>query len=187
MTAKGLMARLARAARTLAGDTRGLSAVETALLLPVMLMVYLGTAEVTMAVSTYRQVDLAANTVTNLVSQYTTISASSQMPDILNASTQVMYPNTPANVKVVVSLITVNAKGTSATVTWSQALNGTARTVGSSVALPSSLMVANTSVVLGETTYPYNAAVDFLNLGTINLSSSIYMVPRASTTINLTS
>ncbi|HLI20740.1 MAG TPA: pilus assembly protein TadE, partial [Stellaceae bacterium] len=131
-------------------------------------------------------VDLAANTVTNLVAQYTTISASEQMPDILNASTQVMYPNPSANVQVVVSLITVDSKG-AATVTWSQTLNGTARTVGSSVSLPASLDVPNTSVVLGEVTYPYKAAIDFLNLGTINLSSSIYMVPRASTTINLTS
>lgn len=187
MTTRALISRLAGAAWKLARNARGVSAVETALLLPVMLMVYLGTAEVTMAVSTYRLVELTANTVTNLVAQYTTISASSQMPDILNASTQVMYPNPAANVKVVVSLITVNSKGTAATVTWSQTLNGTARSVGSSVALPSSLMVANTSVVLGETTYPYNPTVDFLKLGTINLSSSIYMVPRASTTINLTS
>lgn len=187
MIAREAISRLSEAAWKLARNTRGLAAVEAALLLPVMLMVYLGTAEVTMAVSTYRQVDLAANTVTNLIAQYTTISASEQMPDILNASTQVMYPNTPANVKVVVSLITVNSKGTAATVTWSQTLNGTARAVGSSVSLPSSLMTANMSVVLGEVTYPYSAAVDFLNLGTINLYSSIYMVPRASTTINLTS
>jgi Flp pilus assembly protein TadG len=186
MKARRLIARLARAAVALARNTRGVSAVETALLLPVMLMVYLGAAEVTMAVSTYRLVDLTANTVTNLVSQYTTISASSQMPDILNASTQVMYPNPAANVKVVVSLISIDKNG-KATVSWSQTLNGTARAVGSTVTLPSSLDVANTSVVLGETTYPYKAAVDFLNLGTINLSSSIYMVPRASTTINLTS
>ena len=187
MTTRALISKLAAAASRLAGNTRGVSAVETALLLPVMLMVYLGTAEVAMAISTYRQVDLAANTVTNLVSQYTTISASSQMPDILDASAQVLYPNTPANVKVVVSLITVNSKGTKATITWSQTLNGTARTVGATYSLPSSLMVANTSVVLGEVTYPYTAAVDFLKLGTVNLSSSIYMIPRAATTINLTS
>jgi Flp pilus assembly protein TadG len=151
-----------------------------------MLMIYLGTAEVSMAVSTYRLVDLTANTVTNLVTQYSTISASQQMPDILNASTQVMYPNPSSKVQVVVSLITINSKG-AATVTWSQTLNGTARTVGSAITLPTSLDVANTSVVLGETKYPYQAAVDFLNLGTINLSSTIYMVPRAATTINLTS
>jgi hypothetical protein len=139
-----------------------------------------------MAVATYRLVDLTANTVTNLVTQYTTISQSSQMPDILSAATQVMYPNTPANVQVVVSLISIDKNG-NATVAWSQTLHGTARTVGAAVTVPAALDIANTNIVFGETTYPYTAAIDFLNLGTFNLYSSIFMVPRAATTINLTS
>jgi len=178
------LARLARA-------DAGLSAVEFALLLPVMLVFYLGGVQISMAVSTYRLVDLTANTVTNLVAQYTTISQSSQMPDILSAATQVMYPakaNDPAiatKVKVVVSLISID-KNNNATVAWSVTLNGTARAKGSSVTVPASMNIANTNIVLGETSYAFDPPIDFLNLGTINLSSSLFMVPRASTTINLT-
>jgi Flp pilus assembly protein TadG len=169
----------------------GLSAVEFALLLPVMLVFYLGGVQISMAVSTYRLVDLTANTVTNLVAQYTTISSASQMPDILAAATQVMFPvksNDPSystNVKVVVSLISIDKNG-NATVAWSQTLNGTARAKGSTVTVPASMKIANTNILLGETTYDYNPPIDFLNLGIINLSSSLFMVPRASTTINLT-
>jgi hypothetical protein len=97
-----------------------------------------------------------------------------------------MYPNPSADVQVVVSLIAIDSKG-KATVSWSQTLNGTARPTGQVVTVPSSLDIANTNLVLGETTYAYSAAIDFLKLGTFNLYSSIYMVPRASTTINLTS
>jgi Flp pilus assembly protein TadG len=172
----------------------GLSAVEFALLFPVMAMFYLGGVQIAMAVSTYRLVDLTANTVTNLIAQYTTISQSAQMPDILSAATQVMYPvkpNDPSyakNIKVVVSLIAIDTKG-NATVAWSQTLNGTARVVGSKVTVPSSMITAGTAtnIVLGETSYNFTSPVDFLNLGIINLTSSLYMVPRASTTINLTS
>jgi Flp pilus assembly protein TadG len=170
----------------------GLSAVEFALLLPVMAMFYLGGVQIAMAVSTYRLVDLTANTVTNLIAQYTTISQTAQMPDILAAATQVMSPvksNDSAyakNIKVVVSLISIDKNG-NATVAWSQTLNGTARVVGSKVTVPSSMNNPNTNIVLGETKYAFNAPVDFLKLGTLNLSSSLYMVPRASTTINLTS
>jgi Flp pilus assembly protein TadG len=172
----------------------GLSAVEFALLLPVMAMFYLGGVQISMAVSTYRLVDLTANTVTNLIAQYTTISKSAQMPDILSAATQVMYPaslndpNVAKNIKVVVSLISIDKNG-NATIAWSQTLNGTARSVGSSVTVPPSMITAGTAtnILLGETTYAFNAPVDFLKLGTLNLSSSLYMVPRASTTINLTS
>jgi Flp pilus assembly protein TadG len=172
----------------------GLSAVEFALLLPVMAMFYLGGVQIAMAVSTYRLVDLTANTVTNLIAQYTTISQTAQMPDILAAATQVMSPvksNDSAyakNIKVVVSLISIDKNG-NATVAWSQTLNGTARVVGSKVTVPPSMITAGTAtnIVLGETKYAFNAPVDFLKLGTLNLSSSLYMVPRASTTINLTS
>ncbi|HVA11926.1 MAG TPA: TadE/TadG family type IV pilus assembly protein [Stellaceae bacterium] len=180
------VARLRWIAIAVARDRRGVAAVEFALLLPVMLMLYLGGVEISEAVSTYRLVDLTANTVTNLVTQYSTISASQTMPDILNASVQVMYPNPSSAAVVVVSCIAIDKNG-KATVSWSQALNGTARPTGQVVTVPSSLDIANTTVVLGETTYAYTAAFDFLKLGSFNLSSSIYMVPRASTTINLTS
>lgn len=53
--------------------------------------------------------------------------------------------------------------------------------------MPASMDIANTNVLLGETSYNFTPPIDSLNLGTINLTSSLYMVPRASTTINLTS
>lgn len=180
------IARLRQAARRLIVERRGIAAVEFALLLPLMLTLYVGGNELSQAFSTYRLVDLTANTVTNLVSQYSTISASLQMPDILNAAEEVMYPLPSADVQVVVSLISIDANK-KATVTWSQTLNGTARPTGQTVTVPSSLDIANTTLVLGETTYVYKAAIDFLKLGTFDLYSSIFMVPRASTTINLVS
>jgi Flp pilus assembly protein TadG len=183
---KNLVMRLRCGVARFVADCRGMSAVEFALLLPVMLILYLGSAEISMAVATYRLVDLTANTVTNLITQYTTISKSTQMPDILDAATQVMYPNTPADVQVVVSLVSIDKNG-NATIAWSQTLNGTARPAGQAISVPALLDIPNTNVVLGEVTFPYTAAVDFLNLGTYNLFSSIFMVPRAATTINLTS
>lgn len=184
------ISRLRRAAAHLANDCRGLSAVEFAILFPVMALLYLGGNQISMTVATYRLVDLTANTVTNLVTQYTTISKSTQMPDILDAATQVMYavndPNIGKDVQVVVSLVSIDKNG-NATVAWSQTLNGSARPVGQAISVPSQLDIPNSTVVFGEVTYPYMAAIDFLNLGTYNLYSSIFMVPRAATTINLVS
>jgi Flp pilus assembly protein TadG len=181
-----LLRPLHRLAARLAHSRRGIAVVEFALLAPVMAGVYLGGMQISMAVSAYRKVDLTANTVTNLVAQYTTISASQTMPDILNASVQVMYPNAAASTVVTVSFVTIDKNG-NATVTWSQSLNGTARTVGSKITVPGTLDAANTTVVYGETSFAYVPTIDFLKLGTINLSSSIFMIPRAATVINLTS
>ena len=172
-------------ATRLARSRRGIAAVEFALLAPVMAGVYLGGMQISLAVSAYRKVDLTANTVTNLVAQYTTISASQSMPDILNASAAVMYPNAASSTIITVSLITID-KNNNATVTWSKSLNGTARATGSTVTVPGTLDAANTTVVLGEASFAYVPGIDFLKLGTINLSSSIFMIQRASTVIKLT-
>lgn len=174
-----------RTRRGFRADRRGVSAVEFALILPVMLLLYLGGFEVLQGIAINRMVALTAQTVTNLVSQYTTISTSSQMPDILNAATQVLTPYPVANAVVVVSCITIDSSG-KATVSWSQAKNGTARTVGTVITVPAALDTPNTTLILGETTYSYTPAIDFMHLGTLKLYSQDYMFPRAATTINLT-
>jgi Flp pilus assembly protein TadG len=167
--------------------TQALAAVEFALLLPLMGILFLGTFEIVPIISVNRLVALTASTVANVTTQYASISASTTMPDILDASADVLTPYPSSNATVIVSLITIDSSG-NATIAWSQALNGTARTTGQPVNLPASLDVPNTSLVWGETTYAYTPTIDLLHLGTMDLYSSVYMSPRSSSgTINLTS
>jgi len=164
----------------------GMAAVEFALVLPFLLLLYLGSVELTQGIQIDREVALTADTVTNLVAQYTTISASQQMPDILNASAKIFTPNPSSPATVVVSLIGIDSAG-KATVSWSQALNASARASGQVINLPANIDILNTTLVLGEATYSYTPWFDFLGIGTLNLNASVYMAPRASTTINLAS
>jgi Flp pilus assembly protein TadG len=166
-------------------DRRGLAAVEFALTLPFLLLIYFGGVELTQGVTLNRQVALTSTTLATIVSQYTTISASTQLADILSASTQILAPYGSGTPKVVVSLITIDANG-NATVGWSQTLNGTARVVGAPVTVPANLDIANTTLIWSETNYAYVPVFDFMGVGPFNLYASIYMVPRESTTINLT-
>jgi len=163
----------------------GIAAVEFALILPFMALLYLGGFEVMEEISCERQVSLTASTIASIVSQYSTISQSQAMPGILAASTAVLTPFSSTNAVVTVSCITIDNTG-KATIAWSQALNGTGRVVGSTVTLPAALDVANTTVILGETTYSYTPVIDFMNIGTKSLYSSIYMLPRQPGTIVLT-
>lgn len=163
----------------------GIAAVEFAIVLPFMALLYLGGFEVTQEIAINRLVVLSASTVANLVTQYSSISASQTMPDILNASAVVLTPYSAANAVVTVSCITIDSKG-NATIAWSQALNGTPRTTGQSVNLPAALDVPNTTVVWGETTYKYTPPVNFLNLASSTVYSTVYMLPRANGTITLT-
>jgi Flp pilus assembly protein TadG len=162
----------------------GIAAVEFALVLPFMALLYLGGFEVMEEISANRQVSLTASTIASIVSQYSTISQSQTMPGILAASTSVLTPFSSTNAVVTVSCITVSSTG-KATVSWSQAMNGAGRTVGSTVTLPTALDVPNTTVILGETSYSYTPTIDFLHRGTMTLYSSIYMLPRQPGTIVL--
>lgn len=176
------MARLFR--YRLCTEQSGVAAVEFALILPIMLLIYFGSVEITQAVIVNRLVALTATTVTNITSQYTTISANADMPDILNASAQVLSPYPSSGAKVVISLIAIDGKGT-ATVSWSKALNGSALIAGQPFKAPAALSVPNTTLVYGQVTYSYSPAFDFMKAAPFSLSSSVYMSPRNSTTINL--
>jgi Flp pilus assembly protein TadG len=181
---RGVVSRWRRQCVFIFSAQGGLAAVEFALILPFMLITLLGTFEITQGIAAKRQVVLAASTVANLVTQYTTISASETMPDILNAAGTVLTPYSVSNAIVTVSSISINASG-QATVAWSQSLNGTARPVGQVVSIPAALNVPNSSLVMGETTYAYNPVIDFMNIGRINLYYSVYMLPRTSGSITL--
>jgi Flp pilus assembly protein TadG len=169
---------LHRRVASLAGDERGVSAVEFAMLLPLMLSLYLGAVEVSQGIGADRKVTLTARTVADLVSQVSSVS-NSDMTNSLNAASAVISPFSSANLKVVVSSVKIDAQG-NATVAWSDTLNGAARSKGSSVAVPAALKVPNSSLIWSEVTYTYTPVIGHFITGSINLSEQIYMRPRAS-------
>ena len=165
---------------------RGIAAVEFALILPFMALMYLGGFQVMQEISANRQVSLTASTIAEIVSQYPKISASQDMPGILAASTSTLAPFSAANAVVTVSVINIDATGKIATISWSQASQGSGRIAGSTITLPPALYTPNGTVILGETSYNYSPVIDFLHAGTATLYSSIYMLPRNPGTIPLT-
>jgi Flp pilus assembly protein TadG len=175
---------LPRRLSRLSADERGVSAVEFALILPLMLTMYFGAVEVSTGIAIDRKVTLTARAVCDLVSQSTTIN-NSAMTAILNASQAVMAPYSTGSAKVTVTLISIDNTG-KATVAWSDSLNGTARTKGSAVTLPSALAVPNSSLILGEVDYNYTPTIGYVLTGSMTLHDQIYMRPRLSDTISRT-
>jgi len=163
-------------------DQEGASAVEFAMLLPLMLTLYLGAVEISQAIGIDRKVTLTSRTVADLASQASSIS-SSDMSNILSASSAVISPYDATQLKVTVSEVTIDANG-SAKIVWSCTLGGTAHAVGSTVSLPAALNVANTSLIWGEAAYAYKPAIGYVVTGTLNLSDQIYMRPRLSDTVS---
>ena len=167
-----------RRLRRITGQERGTSLIEFALILPFMLLLFLGGYQLSDAIACRRKVTLTARTIADLTSQYSIISAS-QVDTVLNASTQVLLPYALANAKVRVTEITTDASG-NGHVAWSRSVNGTTLTKNAAFALPSSMKVANTSYIYSDVSYTYTPSVVYSVLGALTFTQSIYMVPRLS-------
>ena len=172
--------------RRFAADQRGVSAVEFAILLPLMLTLYLGGVEVSQAVSADRKTTLVAHTVGDLTAQASNVTTA-DMTNVLNASSAVAYPFAAANLKVTVSSVCIDSTGTKATIAWSKTLNGTARTGTVTSLIPSALMVASTSLVWGEASYAYRPTIGWTITGTLNLGDKFFLRPRLSNSVTLDS
>jgi Flp pilus assembly protein TadG len=172
----GSDAGLLRLAARLRRDERGVSAVEFAMLLPLMLTLYLGTAEISQAIGINRKVTLTANTVADLASQVSTIT-NADMTNLLNASAAVIAPYDDTKLKVTVSRVDIDAQS-NAKVVWSDTKGGTARAVNSTVAVPAALKIPSTSLIWGEASYTYTPTIGYVVTGSLNLSDQIYMRGR---------
>jgi len=138
----------------------------------------LGAVEISQGIGADRKVTLTARTVADLVSQVTSVS-NNDMTNSLNAATAVMAPFPTGNLKVVVSSVTIDAQGT-ATVAWSDTLNGTAKSRGATVTLPAALAIPNSSLIWSEVQYTYKPVIGHVVTGTLTLKDHIYMRPRMS-------
>ena len=176
-----ILPRLSLRSLRFAADRRGSSAVEFALLLPLMLVMYFGSIQITDAISADRQVTLVASTVAEITSQYITVS-STDVSNILAAASSVLTPFPVANAQVTLSSVLIDANG-KATVDWSATLNGTQRSGTVTGSIPAALLIPNTSVIWGEATYNYKPAIGWVVTGTIPMYDQIFLRPRQSSNV----
>lgn len=165
-----------RLLRRFASDRRGVSAVEFALLAPLMIALYFGCTEVSDAVSADRKVSLISAALANLSAQVSTISAT-DMTNILDASTAIIAPYTSSKLKMTVTCISVDSTG-KATAKWSVTRNGTANT--GAITIPAALAVPSSQLLFSQVSYDYTPTVGYTITGTLTLSDKMYMSPRVS-------
>ena len=165
-------------------NARGVSAVEFALLVPVLALMYVGTVEIGNLLTVMRRVDSVASTVADLTAQVKQVSTT-DVADIFAASTSILdpYPATP--LRMVVSSVVAD-NNNNGKVAWSCASKGAGRAVGSSYTLPSGTTVANSSVIVAEITYAFTPLLDLKKIyspGKLNLQRTYYERPRRSLTV----
>lgn len=178
--AGALRARIARFSR----DKRGVSAVEFAIILPFMAMLYLGGTALTQGIIVKRKVVLVAHTVGDLVARDNNIT-NAEITSIFDAAKAVFAPYAWNSnlLKIKVSSINIDAAG-KAKVGWSDAFQDTARPVNSTITLPAGLNTANTSIIWAEVSYNFTPPIGTaFTGGTLTLTDQLYIRPRLVTTV----
>lgn len=172
----------------------GVSAVEFAIIAPVMISMWIGTVEVGRAVGVSWKAKLVARTLADLTGR-TTIVSNQGMANIFSATAAVLYPYDPTRISMRISSV----KRISATrdeVVWSDVSpNSTvlARTNGEALTLPNGLLnnVGDT-VIYAETFYRFTPMTAWasdnpgdrwggffaLGGGYFPINYEFYMVPR---------
>jgi Flp pilus assembly protein TadG len=154
--------------RRFVASTRGVAAIEFAIIMPVLLIMLLATFDAGRAIAIYMKVRAATYTLAAITNQYS-MSAPIQSTDM--------------------QAIT-GATATQATVSWSYSLNGTAYAAGTTWArIPTGLTTNNACnsypcyLIFAEVKYTFTPSFGYFITGTLNFSDNLYATPRSSTCI----
>jgi Flp pilus assembly protein TadG len=177
-----------RRIRRFARDNQAIAAVEFALVLPFMLMLYIGSVELGTAITADRKVANVAGAVGDLVARAEDKLTFSKLTDYFAASQAIMRPYDTTLLKQVVTCVFVDNNGV-AKVSWSYGYNGgTAYTVNSTYLLPPEMtnLVSNGYVIVAEAKYDHEPMLGYFFEDTFRLSKQFFYLPRYGGFIQIT-
>jgi Flp pilus assembly protein TadG len=173
-------------------DAAGMAAVEFALIVPIMGVMFIGAVELSQAIIVDRRVTQIASSTADLVARAETTISQADITDIMKAGSFIMAPYTLNPLQIVIR--EMQSSPTSATTvkqSWTCAFNGTGSSLACSCSnltsmVPANLVGTNDAVVVSQVTYSYKPLVfDYFmkknyggSSGTYILSETIYQKPR---------
>ena len=176
-----LLEDLVRKAGDLSRDNRGVAATEFAMIVPLMLVMFFGTVEVSSGVAVDRKVTLMARTLSDLTSQSTSVS-DSDLTNFFAASNGIMTPYSSTPTMATISELYIDPSTLQARVQWSK--GSAVRSQGSTVAIPAALAAGGSYLIYSEVSYLYVPVVGYVMAKAgINLSDATFTRPRQSTCV----
>jgi Flp pilus assembly protein TadG len=180
---------MVRLYRRFIGSTRGVAAIEFAILAPLLMLMLVEMFDVGNAIAVYMKVRAATFALASITNQYSTGNsaiATTDMTTITGSTAAILAPYSSTPVSVKITQIRMGSAA-SAKVSWSYAVNATAYTRNSSwKTLPAQLTATNPCnsypcyLVYAEVGYAYHPVLFSSIINTLNLSDNVYVTPRSS-------
>ena len=188
ITLRNLAASIARFRAAQAGA----AAVEFALILPIMLMLYIGANEASVLITMDRKVQMVSGAVGDLVARSEEKISPATLSDYVKVASGLVSPFAAKDMVQIVTQVQVFADGT-AKVDWSKgyknqvATTSLDRTKGSTYPLPKAVseVAKGNYVIIAETGLPYIPLYRIVYAAPINLYRENYYLPRFDTPIKL--
>jgi len=166
-------------------DDRGVAAIEFAYIAPLLIVLWLGTIELSLAVSIDRKVSRIASTVADLLTQVDIIDEAG-VQDIMRVSEDIMFPY-DARPNIVVSTVVI--EDGRPRVEESRTNNGgPGHTPGSEIAVPEQINIDGSFLVVAEVTVNHTPIVGLFSLNGLTgiekdtasflLSDRLFLRPR---------
>ncbi|CAN5119126.1 pilus assembly protein [soil metagenome] len=168
----------------LRGDRRGVSAVEFALLAPIMISFYFGLAELCQGYMSQKRLGHTASAVGDLVAQSSTVTKD-QIDDMIGIGALVMKPFDATTLTTRITSVTRNTSGV-AKVNWSRASGIAPLHTNDTVTVPTGVIANNESLIMAESTYDYSSPIKYLLPSATKFSSVFYLRPRLVATVPCT-
>lgn len=145
--------------RRLAGDVRGVSAVEFALIAPVMILFYAGLVDLSQAYMALKRTNHVAAVTADLASQ-STVLTSTEVDGIFKAGIDIMAPFASASLEQRVSSVT-RVSSSTYKVDWSRSSRTTGALSGdlpvANAKAPADMLANGESVIIAEAAYTYSS------------------------------
>lgn len=166
--------------RRLARDESGISAVEFAVIAPVLIFFYMGMNEFCQGYMAQKRMSHVTSMVADLVAQEKSVTPDN-IGDIFDIGGLIMKPFPDTSLHLRVTSVTQTAGV--AKVDWSWGEGMTALGKGSTVVVPTGLITDGQSLIISESTYDYDSPSDYLMPGLTRFSRSYYLRPRHVDTV----
>ncbi len=176
--------RIRRRLEAFAHDLSGLSAVEFALIVPIMIALYFGTVEFSNALTVDRRVTSVASTIADLAAQAEEVDRD-DVGDMFAAAASIMNPYDSDEISIVLTSVVAD-EDNNTTVAWSCSNDDAgegAYAEGSSYTLPPNLTQPFTSVIVAEVEYSYSPPIIRYIDAPLDLQETFYLRPRRSLTV----
>jgi Flp pilus assembly protein TadG len=172
-------------------EVEGVAAIEFAFLAPLMLLMYVGTIEISGAVSANRKLSRVSSTIGDLLTQAQCYSDTT-MSDIMNIADDIMYPYAQS-LQIQVSGIQIT--GANATVQWSRGYGTTAAANGSPYTVPAKIMTDGNFLVAAKISMSYTPAIGWITFNSptslsksntaLSMREELFLRPRIGNTVTI--